>query len=81
MLRRPSQKIEVLHRAQVINAILDIFSGAEHKIEVCGNSRFPFRIFSFDSVKKSTLVAKNRGIQQSIFSKLQRKISTPAKIQ
>ena len=64
MVGRPSQKIDALHRAQVINAILDIFSGAEHKIDVCGNSRFPFRIFSFDSVKKSTHVAKNRGIQQ-----------------
>jgi hypothetical protein len=64
LLRRPSHKIEVLHRAQVINAILDKFSSTEHKIDICGNSKFPLRIFSFDSVKKSTLVAKNSGIQQ-----------------
>jgi signal transduction histidine kinase len=64
ILRRPSQKIEVFHSAQVVNAISDLFSGADDKIDIYGNSKFPSKIFSFESVKKSTLVAKNRGTRQ-----------------
>jgi signal transduction histidine kinase len=64
ILRRPSQKVEVFHSAQVVNAISDLFSGADDKIDIYGNSKFPSKIFSFESVKKSTLVAKNRGTRQ-----------------
>jgi signal transduction histidine kinase len=64
ILRRPSQKVEVFHSAQVVNAISDLFSGADDKIDICGNSKFPSKVFSFESVKKSTLVAKNRGTRQ-----------------
>jgi two-component system, OmpR family, sensor histidine kinase VicK len=52
----------VLHRTEVINAILDIFSNANHRIDVCGNSNFPLKISSFESVKKVVIAAKNRGI-------------------
>jgi signal transduction histidine kinase len=51
-----------LHRTEVINAILDIFSNANHRIDVCGNSNFPLKISSFESVKKVVIAAKNRGI-------------------
>jgi two-component system sensor histidine kinase VicK len=57
-----SKKTKVLHRTEVINAILDIFSNANHRIDVCGNSNFPLKISSFESVKKVVIAAKNRGI-------------------
>jgi two-component system, OmpR family, sensor histidine kinase VicK len=52
-----------LHHAEVINAILDIFSNAKHRIDVCGNSNFPLKISLFESVKKVVIAAKNRGIR------------------
>ena len=52
-----------MHRAEVINAILDIFSNAKHRIDVCGNSNFPLKISLFESVKKVVIAAKNRGIR------------------
>ena len=52
-----------MHRAEVINAILDIFSNAKHRIDVCGNSNFPLKISLFESVKKIVIAAKNRGIR------------------
>ena len=59
---RRSRRTKVLHRTEVINAILDIFSNANHRIDVCGNSNFPLKISSFESVKKVVIAAKNRGI-------------------
>ena len=58
-----SNKTKILHRAEVINAILDIFSNAKHRIDVCGNSNFPLKISLFESVKKVVIAAKNRGIR------------------
>jgi len=55
-----NQRIKVLHHAEVINAISDIFYSAEHRIDVCGNSRFPQLIFSFESVRIAILNVKNR---------------------
>jgi len=52
-----------LHRAEVINAILDIFSNAKHRIDMCGNSNFPLKISLFESIKKVVIAAKNRGIR------------------
>jgi two-component system, OmpR family, sensor histidine kinase VicK len=51
-----------LHRTEVINKILDIFSNAKLRIDVCGNSDFPLKISSFESVKKVVIAAKNSGI-------------------
>ncbi|MDQ4022177.1 MAG: HAMP domain-containing histidine kinase [Thermoproteota archaeon] len=59
---RRSKRTKVLHRTEVINAILDIFSNANHRIDVCGNSNLPLKISSFESVKKVVIAAKNRGI-------------------
>ena len=56
-------KTKILHRAEVINAILDIFSNAKHRLDVCGNSNFPLKISLFESVKKVVIAAKNRGIR------------------
>ena len=56
-------KTKILHRAEVINAILDIFSNAKHRIDVCGNSNFPLKILLFESIKKVVIAAKNRGIR------------------
>ena len=33
---------------------------AEHRIDICGNSRFPSLIFSFESIRKAIMNAKNR---------------------
>ena len=51
-----------MHRTEVINAISDIFSNANRRIDVCGNSNFPLKISSFESVRKVVIAAKNRGI-------------------
>jgi two-component system, OmpR family, sensor histidine kinase VicK len=55
-----NEKVKVLHRAEVINAILDIFYNAEHRIDICGNSRFPSFIFSFESIRTAMMNVKNR---------------------
>jgi two-component system sensor histidine kinase VicK len=52
-----------LHRAEVVNAILDIFYNAKYRIDVCGNSSFPLKISLFESVRKVIIAAKNRGIR------------------
>ena len=55
-----NERIRVLHRAEVINAISDIFYNAEHRIDICGNSRFPSFIFSFESIRTAITDVKNR---------------------
>jgi signal transduction histidine kinase len=55
-----NEKIKVLHRVEVINAILDISYNAEDRIDICGNSRFPSLIFSFESIRKAIMNAKDR---------------------
>jgi signal transduction histidine kinase len=55
-----NERIKVLHRAEVINAISDIFYNAEYRIDICGNSRLPSLIFSFESIRRAIMNAKNR---------------------
>jgi nitrogen-specific signal transduction histidine kinase len=55
-----NNKIKVLHRAEVINAISDIFYNSDHRINVYGNSRFPSFIFSFETIRTAMKNAKNR---------------------
>jgi two-component system sensor histidine kinase VicK len=55
-----NERIKVLHRAEVINAISDISYNAEHRIDICGNSRFPSLIFSFESIRRAIMSVKNR---------------------
>ncbi len=55
-----NQRIKVLRRAEVINAISDIFYNAEYRIDVCGNSRFLPLIFSFESIRIAISNVKNR---------------------
>ena len=49
-----------MHGAEVINVLLQIFSNAQHRIDVCGNSKFLTKIFSFSVVDKVRLEACNR---------------------
>jgi two-component system, OmpR family, sensor histidine kinase VicK len=44
--------------------MLDIFYDAEHRIDICGNSKFPSYIFSFEQIKKAIIASKNKGIRQ-----------------
>ncbi|HKG40533.1 MAG TPA: hypothetical protein VKA98_00165 [Nitrososphaeraceae archaeon] len=53
-----------MHRSQAINAVLDTFSDAEHRIDVCGSSKFLSLMFSFESIRKAILASKNKGIRQ-----------------
>jgi two-component system sensor histidine kinase VicK len=55
-----NQKVKVLHRDEVINGILDIIYNAQDRIDICGNSRFPSLIFSFESIRKAIVDAKDR---------------------
>jgi two-component system sensor histidine kinase VicK len=59
-----SGKTRILHRAQVVNAVLDIFYDAKYRIDICGNSKFPSLIFSFEPIKKAILATKNKGVRQ-----------------
>ena len=49
-----------MHGAEVINALLQIFSNAQHTIDVCGNAKFLAKIFSFSVVDKIRLDASKR---------------------
>jgi signal transduction histidine kinase len=66
LFRRDKGRITILHGAQVINALLQIFSTADNRIDVCGNYKFPPKIFSFESVNKLRLdaAARNRNLKQ-----------------
>jgi two-component system, OmpR family, sensor histidine kinase VicK len=64
LFHRASDKTKILHRAQVINAVLDIFYDAKHRIDICSNSKFPSLIFSFEPIKKAIIASKNKGITQ-----------------
>jgi two-component system, OmpR family, sensor histidine kinase VicK len=61
--RGNQKRTRILHRAEVVNAILDIFYNAKYRIDVCGNSSFPLKISLFESVRKVIIAAKNRGIR------------------
>lgn len=52
-----SKRTRVLHRANVVNAILDLFSDAEETVDICGNSSFPFAIFYYESMEQAILNA------------------------
>ena len=71
-----NEKNKVLHRAEVINAISDMFYNAEHRIDVCGNSRFPSFIFSFESIRTAMININNRKytVQRYIFEITQQNI-------
>ena len=59
-------KTAILHRADVLNALFQIFSDTERTINICGNSKFPLKIFSYDLVNKLLTGSsfKQRGIKQ-----------------
>ncbi|MFL6331483.1 MAG: ATP-binding protein [Nitrososphaeraceae archaeon] len=54
-----------MHNAEVINTLLQIFSNAQYKIDICGNSKFLTKVFSFSAVNKIRLDAcKRKGLRQ-----------------
>jgi two-component system, OmpR family, sensor histidine kinase VicK len=55
-----SEKNKILHRTEVINALLDIFSSAVNMIYICGNSKFPLQLLSLEITKKTILVTANK---------------------
>ena len=53
-----------MYQYEVINGILDIFYRSEHRVAICGNSRFPSLMLSFESIRKAIVHAKKRSIVQ-----------------
>jgi two-component system sensor histidine kinase VicK len=49
-----------LHNAQVINTLLQIFSNAQYRIDICGNSKFPSKVLTFHSVDDLIIAAASR---------------------
>lgn len=66
MFRRRLGKSTTLHGAGVINALLEIISNIQpaSTIDICGNSKFPSKILSYDSVNKLINTSRQRGIKQ-----------------
>ena len=64
---RPVGKSTVLHGAGVINSLLEIISNTKSNstTDICGNSKFPSKIFSYDSVTKLINTSlRERGVKQ-----------------
>ena len=55
-----SEKNKILHRTDVVNALLDIFSSAANMIYVCGNSKFLLQLLSLEITKKTILATANK---------------------
>ena len=49
-----------MHNAQVINTLLQIFSNAQYRIDICGNSKFPSKVLTFHSVGDLIIAASRR---------------------
>ncbi len=64
LFHNAANKTKILHSAQVINTIVDVFYNAKHRVDVCGNSKFPSLIFSFEPIRKAIIASKNKGIRQ-----------------
>ena len=65
-----SEKAKILHRTEVINVLLDIFSSAANMINICGNSKFPLQLLSLEITKKIILASatkNNRTKQRYLF--------------
>ena len=58
------EKTKVLYQYEVINCILDILYNSEYRVAICGNSRFPSLMLSFESIRKAIVHAKKRNIVQ-----------------
>jgi two-component system, OmpR family, sensor histidine kinase VicK len=54
------EKNKILHRSEVINALLDIFSSAVSMIYICGNSKFPLQLLSLEIIKQTILSTANK---------------------
>ena len=54
------EKNKILHRTEVVNSLLDIFSSAANMIYVCGNSKFLLQLLSLEITKKTILATANK---------------------
>ena len=63
---RTQEKSTILHGVDVINALLEIISNTKPNstLDICGNSKFPSKIFSYDYVNKLINNLIHRGIRQ-----------------
>jgi hypothetical protein len=52
-----------VHRTQVINALLDIFSSPSNTLSVCCNSKFPSQLLTLEIIK-NTISAKESQVKQ-----------------
>jgi signal transduction histidine kinase len=59
-----SEKNKILHRTEVVNSLLDIFSSAANMIYVCGNSKFLLQLLSLEITKKTILATINRNAKR-----------------
>ena len=59
-LWRSSENYKILHRTEVINALLDVFSSAVNTICICGNSKFPSQLLSLEITKNTILATANK---------------------
>lgn len=55
-----SEKNKILHRTEVINALLDIFSSTANLIYICGNSKLPVQLLSLEITKETILATANK---------------------
>lgn len=55
-----SEKNKILHRTEVINALLDIFSSTVNLIYICGNSKLPIQLLSLKIIKETMLATANK---------------------
>jgi two-component system, OmpR family, sensor histidine kinase VicK len=55
-----SEKNKILHRTEVVNELLDVFSSAANMIYVCGNSKFLLQLLSLEITKKTILATANK---------------------
>jgi hypothetical protein len=61
-----SEKAKILHRTEVINTVLDIFSSTANTINICGSSKFLSQVLSLEITKKTILTSatKNNRVKQ-----------------
>jgi two-component system, OmpR family, sensor histidine kinase VicK len=55
-----SEKNKILHRTEVVNALLDIFSSSANTIYVCGNSKFLLQLLSLEITRKTIQATANK---------------------
>jgi hypothetical protein len=55
-----SEKAKILHRTEVINALIDIFSFTANTVNICGNSKLILPVLSLEITKKTILASATK---------------------